>query len=238
MRVNYLFDIDGTLTPAREKMTSEFCYFFLNWMTGKNVYLVTGSDRKKVLQQIPSSILTRCEGVFSSMANVFDKSDGCVYENDWRPSAKLVRELTLIRAGSEYETKQETFIESRKGMINFTVAGRESTYRQRKKYNKWDQETGERLKIIKNLKSKYKRLEFRLGGQISIDIQPKGKNKSQASQWVRKYEGGKIIFFGDKCMEGGNDYDIVQDIKKNKKDEFFQVDNYLTTRKLLESYEA
>ena len=234
MKINYLFDIDGTLTPARQKITDDFSFFFLDWMRNKNVYLVTGSDRKKVLQQMPNSILTRCEGVFSSMANVFDKPDGCVYENNWLPSQKLTKELSLIRANSEYDTKRETFMEPRKGMLNFTVAGRESTYAQRLRYYNWDQENGERLKIIKNLKSKYKRLEFRLGGEISIDIQPKGKNKSQASKWIRKYEGGKIVFFGDRCMEGGNDYDIVEDIRKNKEDEYFQVDDYRTTCKLLE----
>ena len=60
MKINYLFDIDGTLTPPRSKMTSEFSFFFLNWMTGRNIYLVTGSDREKIIQQVPNSILVRC----------------------------------------------------------------------------------------------------------------------------------------------------------------------------------
>ena len=237
MRINYLFDIDGTLTPAREKMTDDFRLFFLNWMEDKNVYLVTGSDREKIIQQVPCSILTRCKGIFSSMANEFRSEDELVYSNDWKPSSKLLKELIMMRVNSDYDSKRGNFIEQRKGMINFSVAGRDSTKRQRAKYRNWDKETGERESIVKKLRTKYKRLEFRLGGEISIDVQPKGKNKAQASKWIRKYEGGKIVFFGDKCMEGGNDYDIVEDIKKNKGDKHFQVDNYLTTRKLLEAYE-
>jgi phosphomannomutase len=237
MKLSYLFDIDGTLTSARTKMTSEFTSFFLGWMENKNIYLVTGSDRRKVIQQMPSSILARCKGVFSSMANEFRSEDQLVYSNDWKPSPKLVKELVMIRINSEYDPKRENFIEYRQGMINFSVAGRHSTKKQRAEYHAWDKEVGERDSIVKKLRAKYKRLDFCLGGEISIDIQPKGKNKAQASKWIRKYEGGKIVFFGDKCMEGGNDYDIVEDIKKNKGDKYFQVDNPLTTLKLLKDYE-
>ena len=206
-------------------------------MKDKNVYLVTGSDREKVIQQVPCSVLTRCKGVFSSMANEFWSEDHLVYSNDWRPSPNLIKELTMIRVNSDYDPKTGNYIEHRKGMINFSVAGRESSRKQRAKYCNWDKETRERESIIKKLRAKYKRLEFCLGGEISIDVQPKGKNKAQASRWIRKYEGGKIVFFGDRCMEGGNDYDIVEDIKKNKGDKHFQVDNYLTTRRLLKAYE-
>ena len=47
----FLFDIDGTLTPPRQKMEGGYAMSFLSWMANKNVYLVTGSDRKKILQQ-------------------------------------------------------------------------------------------------------------------------------------------------------------------------------------------
>ena len=76
-------------------------------------------------------------------------------------------------------------------------------------------------------------LEAKLGGQISIDIQPKGRNKSQASKWVRKNLSGKIIFFGDKCTPEGNDYDIYVDVKKNG-GESYSVKSPLDTLKLLE----
>ena len=52
-------------------------------------------------------------------------------------------------------------------------------------------------------------LEASIGGQISIDIYPKGKNKSQILDDVK----GDITFFGDRCEFGGNDYPIVEKIK-------------------------
>ena len=45
--MKFLFDIDGTLTPPRKAMESGEAMRFLSWMSDKNVYIVSGSDRKK-----------------------------------------------------------------------------------------------------------------------------------------------------------------------------------------------
>ena len=70
----YLFDIDGTLTEPRQKMSDNHVLAFLSWMTNKNVYLVTGSDYPKVKEQLPDSVVRKCNGVFCSMANQFIQS--------------------------------------------------------------------------------------------------------------------------------------------------------------------
>ena len=41
-RINYVFDVDGTLTPSRLKIDTEFGKFFRSWIKDKNVYLLTG----------------------------------------------------------------------------------------------------------------------------------------------------------------------------------------------------
>ena len=57
----FLFDVDGTLTPARKTMDPEHARAFLSWMIAgdRAVYMVSGSDRKKILQQISTSVLSR-----------------------------------------------------------------------------------------------------------------------------------------------------------------------------------
>ena len=67
----YLFDVDGTLTEPRQKITSEFKYFFLEWMKDKIVYLVSGSDIEKIRQQIPEEIERQCAGIYCCMANEY-----------------------------------------------------------------------------------------------------------------------------------------------------------------------
>ena len=77
----YLFDIDGTLTEPRQKMDYSFSMQFLSWMINKDVFFVTGSDKQKVDEQLPSSIMKRCDGVFCSMANEFWQKDKLIYRN-------------------------------------------------------------------------------------------------------------------------------------------------------------
>ena len=60
---NFLFDIDGTLTPSRSKIDEQFKKFFMEWMDGKSVYLVTGSDKEKTIEQIGIQIWKKVKEV-------------------------------------------------------------------------------------------------------------------------------------------------------------------------------
>tara|TARA_R100000808_G_C2133811_1_gene142466 strand:+ start:343 stop:1011 length:669 start_codon:yes stop_codon:yes gene_type:complete len=202
-------------------MSNDFLKEFLAWMNDKSVFLVAGSDLEKVKEQVPESVLTGCKGIFCCMANQFWNSDGLVYENSWTPDPILVETLTGFQMYTSFPVKTKkggrgSIIERRPGMINFTTIGRNASATERLKYYKWDKENGERKDIVRLLEREYKDLDFRIGGQISIDIQPKGFNKSQASKWVRKHLKGKIVYFGDKCEIGGNDHDIYHDVVKHK----------------------
>ena len=59
--INYLFDVDGTLTPSRGVIDSEFKKWFINFASVKSVILVTGSDRDKTLEQLGESIYKKCQ---------------------------------------------------------------------------------------------------------------------------------------------------------------------------------
>ena len=62
---------------------------------------------------------------------------------------------------------------------------------------------------MKKVFPEYK-LQYSIGGQISIDVFPQGWTKQYCLQFVEgKYD--EIHFFGDMTMEGGNDYEIFND---------------------------
>lgn len=230
----YLFDIDGTLTEPRKKMSSEHVLVFLSWATNKNVYFVTGSDYLKVKEQLPNSIIRKCNGIFCSMANQFIQDNKIIYEKKWKPTQSLLDDLNFLYKSSEFPYKGKTIIEPRVGMINFSIVGREASQQQRDTYSRWDKENKEREAIVKVLSNKYKKLDFKIGGQISIDIQPKGANKSQASKWVReKFKSCELYFFGDKCSKSGNDYDIVKDIEEHEDGKTFSVQGPNDTMSIL-----
>ena len=216
--IHYLFDIDGTLTEPRSKMSSGFAKTFLSWMKDKSVFLVAGSNLEKVSEQVPAEVIAECKGVFCSMANQFWSAKNLIYENEWAPDPHLTECLIGFQMYTKFPTRPKLggrgkIIELRPGMLNFTTIGRNANTEERQRYYEWDVKNGERKNIVSQLERSFPELDFRIGGQISIDIQPKGHNKSQASKWIRKNLGGKMIFLGDSCSKGGNDYDIYLDIK-------------------------
>lgn len=218
--ISYLFDIDGTLAEPRQKISSEFEEFFFNWMQDRKVFLVTGSDMEKVKEQLSERIIDSCAGIFCSMANEFYVGGREIYKNKLDLPEGFLYWLHKQFDNSPYAVKRTNNFEHRSGMLNFSVAGRDSSIEERKAYYEYDKLTGEREKIAKQINDMYPgKLEACVGGQISIDIQNVGNNKSLASKWLRNNLNTDIIFFGDKTMPGGNDRAIVEDITKNM-DEF------------------
>ena len=236
----FLFDVDGTLTPPRGKADTSFTMQFVTWMSGKKVYLVSGSDMKKIKEQLPNSILSRCAGIFPSMANEFyDCSrDSYVYKNKWDVPAKLLNILNDFLLETNYDTKTGNHIEHRSGMLNFSIVGRNADKPERQRYFDWDKTNKERAAISSFIRSQFPDIDVSIGGQISIDINPRGNDKSQASQWIRENnKDAEIIFFGDKCYAGGNDYEICEDIRKNRDGLYWPVtEPQETIRVLLNNY--
>jgi len=55
-----------------------------------------------------------------------------------------------------------------------------------------------------------------VGGSISIDIITKGKDKGQVINCLENMGAKKIVFVGDRCFPGGNDYGMIRELKKSK----------------------
>ena len=67
----YLFDVDGTLTPAKAKITQPFKKTLQRWMRNKEVYIVSGGDFVRLIDQLGVDIMEMTSGVFSCMGNMF-----------------------------------------------------------------------------------------------------------------------------------------------------------------------
>jgi phosphomannomutase len=229
----YLFDIDGTLTNPTQPMEERDVFDFLSWCVGKNFFLVGGGSHDKICSQLPLSIINRSKGIFSSMGNRLVVKGRVIYQNKWKPPVKLLSELLLWHQKSPYPDKGKDFYETRDGMLNFSVIGINASILRRQRYAGWDSFSQERKTIQRSLQKKFPSLDVRIGGQKSIDVQPQGYNKSQASKWIRKNYSKKMIFIGDKCFKGGNDHDICQDLEKNNDGKWFNVKNPEETFRIL-----
>lgn len=215
--MNFVFDVDGTLTPSRSKIDPYFEQFFIKFCERNAVYLVTGSDLLKTQEQLGVDVLTSVKGIFSCSGNQFLKrvddvnykqypAYEYVYQNDLEltDDEEALLEEELKRSG--FSVRTGNHIEKRIGMVNFSIVGRNANRDERQQYIVWDNATNERAEICKRLNRMFTRLECVIGGETGIDISQVGHNKSQ----VRKHIEGPIIFFGDRCEYGGNDYPLAK----------------------------
>lgn len=204
--MNYLFDVDGTITPNRLPMVKEFEEQFLKFCLTHKVYLVSGSDYKKLQEQLPEKILKACQVVFSCSGNETYICGEMIANNVWQPPQELLDSLQALVETSKAPFKAGQHIEIRNGMVNFSTIGRNCTQEQRLNYVEWEKVSNERRKLIDTvLAPVFKELDFHTGGQISIDISPKGTGKEQVLKDIQ----GPVHFFGDRISEGGNDRNIA-----------------------------
>ena len=183
----------------------------------------------KIDEQIPSDILLKlfdrvyaCNGtrVYNCSLDMDDETKAIEPElihkvslvDHYSPADlnHIVNVLLKIVTDTHTKVKTGTFIEWRESQINFSVVGRNCSQLQREDYVKWDKKSGERKKIVNQLREEFKGwgLAFQLGGQISIDITREGWDKSYAFENMIETPD-QCVFFGDKICKDGNDLDIA-----------------------------
>tara|TARA_B000000557_G_C20734537_1_gene425790 strand:- start:18 stop:722 length:705 start_codon:yes stop_codon:yes gene_type:complete len=228
----YIFDVDGTLTPSRKKIESEFAEFFLEFIKNNHVSLVTGSDREKTLEQVTPEIYNSCKRVYNCSGSDVYEGDLIVYRNDWELPKDVERFLQDELDFSQFPIRNGNHIERRPGGINFSILGRDSDpMLGRKEYISWDNIHSERKFISLRIMDMFPDITVALGGQTGIDIGPKGSDKSQILRDFDKTDD--VHFFGDMMNEGQNDYPLAMAILDNMMGTVYNVEDYKETWKLL-----
>jgi len=228
-KMYYLFDIDGTITPARQKMTPDFRNYFLKWMTDKKVIFVTGSDYLKIQEQVCDEILNKAERVYCCMGNSCWKNGVEIFRNNWALETELEDFLHSKIKNSKYPLRLGNHIEKRIGMLNFSIVGRNANKDDRKKYFEWDNANKERKQIQLELKNKFPKIDCQIGGEISMDIIPFGHDKTQ----VLNYIDDNVYFFADKMFNGGNDETLAKALSEKINNKIFPVKIPEETMKIL-----
>ena len=201
------------MTPARQSITPECLHFFYEFSTCNDVYLVTGSDREKTIEQVTPGIYNNAKRVYNCSGSDVYEGDVNVYRDDWKLPRDVEMHLENELLFSKFPVRNGEHIERRPGGVNFSILGRGLTcFVEREEYVKWDKETDERREIARRLKMKFPDLEVNIGGQTGLDLGPKGSDKSQI---LRDFKLGEhLIFFGDMMEEGQNDYSLAKAVQE------------------------
>ena len=232
----FIFDVDGTLTPSRRKITCEFFPIFSKFAREHDVYLVTGSDRDKTIEQITDVIYHHCKRVYNCSGSDVYEGDINVYRDDWELPEKVEKFLKDELDFSQFPIRNGNHIEKRPGGVNFSILGRDpDPFLGRDEYVEWDKETNERSDMADRIRDHFPELTVALGGQTGVDIGPKGADKSQI---LRDFTADdELHFFGDRMEEGGNDHSLGEAVKKMG-GFTYNVDSFKDTQDVIISYVA
>jgi phosphomannomutase len=238
--MHFIFDVDGTLTPSRDRIDEDFRLWFLEFVKWNNVYLVTGSDKSKTEEQIGKELFNKVECVYNSSGNTKHKNGVCVFNTK---NLELPRDayafLLKKSISSDFDIATGNHFESRPGLLNFSIVGRNANRVQRKKYVKFDTATNERQLISDEFNKKFTGkfgLISQVAGETGLDIIEIGKDKAQILKDFTFQD--KLIFFGDNIQWGGNDYGIGQAIQYSPYaySECHNVKNWKETWKILKRF--
>lgn len=214
-----LFDVDGTLTPARLEISDEMRTTLAELRKKVVIGFVGGSDLSKQVEQLGDTVLQDFDYCFSENGLTAYKLGqqlalqsfiGWIGEEKYN---KLVKFVLRYLSELDLPVRRGTFVEFRNGMINISPVGRNASTAERNTFEKYDLEHKIREKMVQALKDNFPDygLTYSIGGQISFDVFPTGWDKTYALQHVAEENFKEIHFFGDKTYKGGNDYEIYTD---------------------------
>ncbi|XP_064218516.1 phosphomannomutase 2 isoform X2 [Aotus nancymaae] len=141
-----LFDVDGTLTAPRQKITKEMDDFLQKLRQKIKIGVVGGSDFEKVQEQLGNDVLEKYDYVFPENGLVAYK-DGkllCKQNIQSHLGEALIQDLInyclSYIAKIKLPKKRGTFIEFRNGMLNVSPIGRSCSQEERIEFYELDKE--------------------------------------------------------------------------------------------------
>mgnify|MGYP001331747726 CR=1 FL=1 len=207
-----VFDVDGTLTPSREKIDPIHAETLLEFAKKTDVYILTGSDFPKTKQQL-GEITKVVKGCYQCVGNELWINDELVQSTPKFDIPKLMLRWCkekLAESRFPHRTGKK-HVDLRAGMMNFSILGRGCTREQREEYIEYDLEYGEREELANEFNDMFKTFSAQIAGETGIDISEVGKDKGQVFKPLEELYNS-IIFFGDDTQPGGNDYPFVEKI--------------------------
>lgn len=232
-KILFLFDVDGTLSPSRQQAPEKIKNMLKELRKKVETGFIGGSDLAKQKEQIGDDVLELFTYGFPENGVQFYKeakmveSGSILKKIGEKAYVEIANEILSELGRTDCPIKRGNFMELRSSVLNVSPIGRTCSTAERKDFFEYDKEKQIRKKMCKKLEpilSKHG-LVSSIGGQISIDIFPKGWDKTYCLKHIP--EGTTIIFFGDMTEEGGNDYEIsnhkrVKGIKVTGPDDTFK----------------
>ncbi|KAF1315057.1 Phosphomannomutase b1, partial [Globisporangium splendens] len=173
-RVIALFDVDGTLTPARKTVSAEMTARLQQLRQQITIGVVGGSDLVKQKEQLGENVVDEFDYSFSENGLVAFHNGVKVGETSLKhhfTNEQLNRFVNYVLryiADLDIPIKRGTFLEFRMGMINVSPIGRNCSQDERDEFEKYDAIHNVRKTFVEALKKEFAdyNLTFSVGGQV------------------------------------------------------------------------
>ena len=232
-----LFDMDGTLSPPREKITKNIIDALRELSSYSRIGIISGSDLDYIKQQcwsmfdiggvpIDNVDILPCNGTkllkwknssfrMHHEADMLDNIGTTAYKRILSHIFKQQSDISLLYPDLPFTG---TFFQYRGSLLNWCPIGRVANSAQRSAWKKWDEDYHIRQVYMEELQKFVSNngipVTVALGGTTSFDIYPTGWDKTYGLQ---HYDGKDIFFIGDRCEIGGNDWHIYNALKEGGK---------------------
>tara|TARA_R100001377_G_scaffold69054_1_gene44335 strand:- start:33 stop:779 length:747 start_codon:yes stop_codon:yes gene_type:complete len=209
----YIFDVDGTLTPSRSLMNTSFKKYMKAFMQSNYVYLVTGSDKPKTVEQIGTELYNTAVKVYQCSGNDVWQQDNNISTNHFKMPEEAEVFLSTCLDDSPFRPKTGMHFDFRPGLLNFSILGRNASLQERATYKSFVAEDDERVYIAREFNKLFPGYIATVAGEIGIDISPEGMDKAQIIHDFSPYD--ELHFFGDAMEPGGNDYTLGLEVARS-----------------------
>ena len=258
MKKIVLFDMDGTLTPARKAMERPVLDMLKGLHEhGYEIGIVTGSGMNYIKEQ--------CTIMFEDFNFNHDKlyyfpHNGTKYIRYEANLEKVIYSMSMEKELSKAKYKNiiyhlienqlrikrkvygkhipltGNFIDCRGSMINWCPIGRNASHDERAAWKELDMKHNIREALLDAYFRSpiYENVAVKLGGSTSFDIYPSGWDKSLVLRNFNQEDD--IWFIGDRCKNHGNDKELYEAIKEKDPNKSFETKTPNKQLKLLTLY--
>jgi len=229
MKKLLLFDVDGTLVESGQNI-SEHMAILLNCLqvNGYELGIVGGGKLEKILEQFNNKVFfthyyTECGCVYHknigpinslNLKEIYKKNIRC--HPQYLKINKLVKLAMNFISTVDY-TISGHFIDLRNGIIYISLIGLSATQRERQYFLDLDKTHKYRERLYNDLTNETAKMWTKnnnnisvvYGGSVGIAIYPEEYDKVQILESIKMDEWSTIYYFGDKYLEDGNDYKLL-----------------------------
>jgi phosphomannomutase len=231
MKNLFLFDVDGTITESGEKIQQNMIDLLneIKYNPNNEIGIVGGGKLDKILYQFDSKIIfdhyfTECGCCYYKNSSKNQNLLNNIYCKNIRTHELFNEFNKLIKICLKYLSNVDynlsgTFIDLRSGLIYVSLIGMQANNEERKYFINYDKHNKIREQLIielnnhlisNNLQNKIVACE---GGTVGIALYPSEWDKIQVLDKININYYKNIYYFGDKYLENGNDYKLINSNK-------------------------